>query len=164
MPPSQLSTFALLALTACGGAPFAAIEADHLLPDAGGGSDEATIEADPPETSHEASAEASTEAGAHPEGGSEAATEASAEAGEAAPTEAGPICTPGAARCVDPMTAETCSSSGQWVSETCPYVCVGQSCGGVCVPGATQQCSECGNQGEQTCGDDGQWGTCSVGC
>lgn len=46
--------------------------------------------------------------------------------------------------------------NGQWsAAATCPYACVGNACGGVCVPGS----AECvGSDAVHECGGDGQWG------
>jgi formylglycine-generating enzyme len=61
---------------------------------------------------------------------------------------------------------ETCSSSGQWGTETtCTYECLnatdgglGGSCGGVCVPNATQ----CSGNGVETCGSNAEWGSATA--
>ncbi len=163
---------ALVAVVCAGcGAPFSvATEAERLAPpDAAPGleagtSEAATEAAQGAETglSADAEAEVSVEAAvdATPEGSPEAGPEASAEVGPP------PVCTPGTSQCVDDLTVETCSPSGQWTTSPCPHACVGGSCGGVCTPGSFQFCfaNGCGAQGEETCGDDGQWSACSASC
>lgn len=72
-------------------------------------------------------------------------------------------CSIGETVCASPTTLRTCHADG-WESSSCPYVCLNGACGGVCVPGAIQQCSECANDGTQTCDANGQWGACSVSC
>lgn len=73
-------------------------------------------------------------------------------------------CGVGTKRCSDDKSAlETCVA-GDWQSADCDFVCVGQQCGGECVPGTTQ----CFNGStQQTCSSTGQWGAdlvCSHVC
>jgi len=72
---------------------------------------------------------------------------------------------PGATQCVDETTRQTCDQSGEWgASHSCSAACVGDDCGGVCVPGARR----CDELTRQQCGSDGQWlndgAACPIAC
>jgi hypothetical protein len=67
-----------------------------------------------------------------------------------------PVCKPNETQCNADGQKETCGADGQWGEpETCPFVCVGDTCGGECKPGL----SDCLNDGvtPRKCLDDGTW-------
>lgn len=50
------------------------------------------------------------------------------------------VCRPGTFKCLNNRTLQTCGADGTWGSTAaCTYACVGNSCGGSCVPG-TKTC------------------------
>lgn len=59
-------------------------------------------------------------------------------------------CVPGSAKCGPQGGIQSCSATGQWQSEgtSCPFVCSGGACTGVCVPNGA-----CGDDGN-ACTDD----------
>jgi hypothetical protein len=74
-------------------------------------------------------------------------------------------CEPGAARCDAVIAAlRTCDDSGNWQTETCPFVCRAGACGGECRPGERR----CDGLQPMRCNDLGAWitdgQTCSVMC
>jgi hypothetical protein len=84
-----------------------------------------------------------------------------------------PTCPTGDTRCND-LDVETCNPEGTaWgFTETCPFVCSGGTCTGICVPNSHQ----CRGLVPQTCDNTGQWvdsqacpfvcqaGSCSGAC
>jgi hypothetical protein len=157
-----------LSLAACG----SAFETGNLLPNEGGSAEshvdaseasEASDGSDAFDTANTADAtdagmEAGdlTEAASTSDGNFEASPEPTVEASTP------PECT--MARCVDGKTSQSCVSGTWGPTMTCPFVCLEDACTGVCVPGTTQNCSECSNSGVQTCLPNGTWGQCSAGC
>src|SRR5690606_11669965 len=65
-------------------------------------------------------------------------------------------CAPdGSTQCVGTQSWQQCEA-GEWVDQTaCPFVCLGDTCGGVCAPN-TSTCNE--NNARVSCGSTGQWG------
>jgi hypothetical protein len=81
------------------------------------------------------------------------------------PADAGPTpdsigeCVSGATACVTSTQRRVCVG-GRWSeAESCSNACVGDDCGGVCVPGA-QRCAS-GSQ-VQRCSDSGEWGAATA--
>jgi hypothetical protein len=84
-----------------------------------------------------------------------------ADAGDAG--EQASACAPGATRCADSVSQQTCTSAGAWsvAATSCSLGCVGGQCA-ACAPGGTS-CAPSGpaNSGLDsltTCGSNGQWG------
>jgi hypothetical protein len=74
-------------------------------------------------------------------------------------SEAGLACTSQTTQCSG-NDVQTCSGTGTWVTtSTCPYVCSGGACTGVCVPDAIGCAS---STQTETCGSNGQWGNPST--
>lgn len=69
-------------------------------------------------------------------------------------------CTSDEAMCVSSTQLRVCSSDGRWLAvEACPLACVGNACGGVCVP----QAQRCASSTEvQRCSDQGEWGAATA--
>jgi hypothetical protein len=71
------------------------------------------------------------------------------------------VCAPTQKTCAtDGVGLESCGTNGMWSSEVpCTYACVGNACGGVCVPGSVQ----CGaGNSTETCSTSGQWNTATA--
>ncbi len=59
--------------------------------------------------------------------------------------------------CPSPTQVRDCSTQGNYVVSTCQAACVGGSCTGSCVPGATRCVT--GPERRQTCNNQGAWDT-----
>lgn len=147
----------LLALTVstplgCGGAPFTASDSLAMPTDTGSTPTTDVVTATTPDDAGLPSSSSSGGAGSVSEDGAASDGGAAPEADSAnlpvpdaatdvahATADAGNECAPGATECTSDTQVQTCTASGQWgAATTCPYACVGGTCGGVCVPGTTQ--------------------------
>ena len=104
---------------------------------------------------NDAQEEAQTEAG--PDGSADAGLDVILEAGsdgDLDATETGPdaACSSGATQCSG-TNLETCVNGTWKFTQTCPYVCSNNACGGSCVPGT----KDCVAQSPRTCGTNGEW-------
>jgi hypothetical protein len=169
---------ALIACSACGGAPFSvgpegtsvvAADASPSTADAGQTSAEdagAQATRDAIVVAPDANTVPDAMSAKQPE---EAATHEAGPPDADQPDAAVPLCGGEATRCFDGTTVQTCESLGGLTSWGNLIACQGVCLNGACVacdPGGDPVgCTGCnGNAGTQTCGATGVWSPCSTSC